>query len=113
MMLLVAKTSIGRSKLSKKQATLVGFGKAFSSVTASSIVRGEPLTPAGGRQALAPAAPAVPAVPVAVPAVPAVPAAPAVPAVAPAVPPAVPATSSDGGAALQADKTRTLVSSRW
>ena len=107
MMLLVAKTSIGRSKLSKKQATLVGFGKAFSSVTASSIVRGEPLTPAGGRQALAPAAPAVPAVPVAVPA------APAAPAVAPAVPPAVPVTSSDGGAALQADKTRTLVSSRW
>jgi len=60
MVLLVAEAYSGRSKLSKKQATLVGFGSAFKSATASSIVRGEPLTPAGGWQVVAAGRPAAP-----------------------------------------------------
>src|SRR6185503_10042682 len=67
--LLVANAVSGRSKLCTKQSALVGLGNAFMSATASSMVRGEPVLPAGARQrlgstallALAPATGAAPA----------------------------------------------------
>src|SRR6187402_3434218 len=48
--LFVANTVSGRCKLSTKQATVVGLGRALSSWTASSLVRGVALTPTGAWQ---------------------------------------------------------------
>jgi len=92
MVLLVADAWSGRSKLSKKQGMLVGLGRALSSVTASSIVCGDPFVPAGGRQTAALAFPAAPAALLDEPPL-------------PSAPPTFP--NSDCGAALQAKTSNT------